>query len=66
MGRKQISPEWHLSFQKIILTQDEILNFIENGDVEYVKNIITLRFRNLIDNDLSKYIQIISEEFELL
>lgn len=37
MGRKQISPEWHLSFQKIILTQDEILNFIENGDVEYVK-----------------------------
>lgn len=62
MGKKEIAPEWHLSFQKMILTQDEILSFMESGDTENVREIITARFRNLIDNDLAKYLQIINEE----
>lgn len=62
MGKKQMSPEWHLSFQKTILTQDEILNFVENGDLEVVRKIITLRFNHLIKDDLPKYEEIIKAE----
>lgn len=62
MGKKQMSPEWHLSFQKTILTQDEILNFVENGDLEEVRKIITLRFNHLIKDDLPKYEEIIKAE----
>ncbi len=57
-----MSPEWHLSFQKTILTQDEILNFVENGDLEEVRKIITLRFNHLIKDDLPKYEEIIKAE----
>ena len=62
LGKKKMSPEWHLSFQKTILTSDEILNYVENGDIEEIKKIITTRFRDLIDHDLKQYTQILDEE----
>ncbi|MFW2057698.1 PD-(D/E)XK nuclease family protein [Acinetobacter haemolyticus] len=62
VGRKKMSPEWHLSFQKTILTSEEILNYIENSDIEEIKKIITSRFRDLVDHDLKQYVQILHEE----
>ena len=36
-----MSPEWHLSFQKTILTSEEIFNYVENNDIEEIKKVIT-------------------------
>ncbi|WP_252150430.1 MULTISPECIES: PD-(D/E)XK nuclease family protein [Acinetobacter] len=62
VGRKKMSPEWHLSFQKTILTSEEIFNYVENNDIEEIKKIITSRFHDLINNDLKQYIKILDEE----
>lgn len=57
-----MSPEWHLSFQKTILTSEDILSYLENSDIEELKKIITSRFQDLINNDLKQYIKILDEE----
>ena len=62
MSKKKISPEWHLSFQKTILTPEEILNYVETGDIEEIRKVIATRFRDLIDNDLQQYTEILNEE----
>lgn len=63
VSKGKFSPKWHLSFQKTILTEEEILNFMDDGDVEKVKEIIASRFRVLIDQDLQKYMEIMREAF---
>ena len=63
VSKGKFSPKWHLSFQKTILTEEEILNFMDDGDSEKVKEIIASRFRVLIDQDLQKYMEIMNEAF---
>ena len=59
---KNLQPKWHHSFQKLILSENDIGDFIESGDTEKLRNILTEKFRELIEQDLPKYIQILESE----
>ena len=61
VSKGKFSPKWHLSFQRTILTEDEILCFDEDQDVEKLKELITMRFKIIMDQDLQQYIEIMNE-----
>lgn len=61
VSKGKFSPKWHLSFQRTILTEDEILCFDEDQDVEKLRELITTRFKIIMNEDLQKYIEIMSE-----
>ena len=53
-----LSPEWHLSFQKKILTTSEYNQYLD-GEIDDIDIIIVNRFTDLITNDLPKIKQVI-------
>lgn len=58
---KKFSLKWHLSFQKEILRRDEFERFIETGNIEETKIIITRRFQELMEK-IKEYEKIIFNE----
>ena len=58
---KKFSLKWHLSFQKEILRRDEFEKFIESGNIDETKIIITERFRELL-HKMKEYEEIVLKE----
>jgi hypothetical protein len=58
-----LRPQWHQAFQKTILSKNEIEKYLEN-DSNDIEPIIEKRFRELIDKDLPKLLEKISEEIK--
>ncbi|WP_419871105.1 hypothetical protein [Acinetobacter towneri] len=44
------------------MSENDIGDFIESGDTEKLRKILTEKFRELIEQDLPKYIQILESE----
>ena len=59
---KKLQSKWHLSFQKLILSADDIGDFMESGDIDKVRETLNRKFRELVEEDLPKYIQILESE----
>ena len=58
------SPSYHLAFQKKIVTRKEYSNYIEDANIENLDNLIEKRFKELIDKDLPKILNVIAEEIK--
>jgi hypothetical protein len=54
--------QWHLSFQKQILSAKDIQDFLENDRIEELEKKLTEKFRELIDNDLPKLMDVLDKE----
>ncbi|WP_427948696.1 PD-(D/E)XK nuclease family protein [Acinetobacter sp.] len=59
---KSFASKWHLSFQKNILSKEELNDFKEHGNYDELKRIIESRFSDLINKDLVAYINILNQE----
>ncbi|MDX8129565.1 hypothetical protein QLH52_19845 [Methylomonas sp. OY6] len=58
---KELSPQWHLVFQREILSKDEIANYLSDENSE---KILTERFNKLIKNDIQNIVSCIKSEIE--
>lgn len=58
------SPSYHLAFQKKIVTRNEYNKFIEDANIENLDSLIEKRFRDLINNDLPKILNVIVNKIE--
>ncbi|HXH69696.1 MAG TPA: PD-(D/E)XK nuclease family protein [Pyrinomonadaceae bacterium] len=61
VGKKGLSPQWHLAFQKSIVSSDEFNRSLEDENFN-INQLIEKRFRELIDNDLVKIEKVFREE----
>jgi len=59
-----LSPQWHQSFQKQILSSKDIQDFLENDKIEELEKKLTERFRELIDKDLPKLMEVLDKEIK--
>jgi len=57
-----LNPEYHLAFQKEILSKSEIEKYFENNN--NIEQVIEKRFRELIDNDLPRITDCIAREIK--
>ena len=59
---KSLSPQWHQSFQKKILSSEDINDYLENDNIEKLEKKITDKFRELVDENLPKLMGKLNEE----
>ena len=60
----RLNPAYHLAFQKKIVTKKEYNNFIEDASIENLDNLIEKRFKEAINKDLPKILNIIVNEIK--
>lgn len=61
---KALSPQWHLAFQKQILSTKDIQDLVDNDKKEELEKELTRKFRELIDNDLPKLVAVLDKEIK--
>lgn len=59
---RNLSSKWHLSFQKNILSKNDMEDYFESSNVEELEKKLTEKFRELINIDLPKLIDVIEKE----
>jgi len=61
---RTLSPQWHQSFQKQILSAKDIQDFLENDKTEEIEKKLTDKFRELIDKDMPKLMEVLNKEMK--
>jgi len=61
---RALSPQWHQSFHKQILSNNDIQEFLENDTLEELEKKLTIKFRELIDKDIPKLMEVLDKEMK--